>query len=307
MAYKTLLFGVDDLFEKLLPYYTQEVERGNLEIVAAAVIENEKVTIIDNTGKVGGGVEFELAIISSKNNFYNQMKFLEAHGVPRNKIIDGRVFQVPNLDFPRLIKEKIAYGIIEKISWQNPCIYPKVFTTKNKKSIVILGTKSYIVGARLAGEGIVSVQKYSSIAKDIIFSIGQNYTHSYHRVNTCGVLAMDWPFPLEFYPPQGVCKILIGNDVWVGRGSVFKSTNPNKPLVIGDGAVIASDSVVVKNVPPYAIVGGNPAQIIKYRFSPHVIEALLRIKWWDWDIDKIHDNFKHFNDVEKFIAMHDRS
>ena len=55
MAYKTLLFGTDDLFKKLFPYYTQEVERGNLEIVAAAVIENEKVTIIDNTGILGGG------------------------------------------------------------------------------------------------------------------------------------------------------------------------------------------------------------------------------------------------------------
>ena len=85
----------------------------------------------------------------------------------------------------------------------------------------------------------------------------------------------------------------------------MKCTNPNKPLIIGDGAVITSDSVVVKNVPPYAIVGGNPAKIIKFRFSEDVIESLLRIKWWDWDIDKIHDNFKYFNDVEKFIALHD--
>ena len=87
----------------------------------------------------------------------------------------------------------------------------------------------------------------------------------------------------------------------------MKCTNPNKPLVIGDGAVVASDSVVVKNVPPYAIVGGNPAQIIKYRFPEHVIESLLRIKWWDWSLDKIHDNFKYFNDIEKFISLHDRS
>ena len=53
MAYKTLLFGVDDLFKKLFPYYTQEVERGNLEIVAAAVIENGKITLVD-TNNVGG-------------------------------------------------------------------------------------------------------------------------------------------------------------------------------------------------------------------------------------------------------------
>ena len=86
----------------------------------------------------------------------------------------------------------------------------------------------------------------------------------------------------------------------------MKCTNPDKPLIIGDGAVIASDSVVVKNVPPYAIVGGNPAQFIKYRFPPYIIRALLRIKWWDWDINKIHDNFKYFNDIERFVALHDR-
>ena len=86
----------------------------------------------------------------------------------------------------------------------------------------------------------------------------------------------------------------------------MKCTNPNKPLVIGDGAVVASDSVVVKNVPPYAIVGGNPAKIIKFRFSEEVIESLLRIKWWDWSLDKIHDNFKYFNDIDKFISLHDK-
>lgn len=56
-----------------------------------------------------------------------------------------------------------------------------------------------------------------------------------------------------------------------------------------------------------AIVGANPAQIIKYRFSDKIIESLLHIKWWDWDIDKIHDNFQYFNRVEEFVEMHDVS
>ena len=131
--------------------------------------------------------------------------------------------------------------------------------------------------------------------------------HNYKNVSSVGLRGLGWNYPAEFLPPQGTCKILIGNDVWIGRGSIFKCTNPNKPLVIGDGAVIASDSVVVKNVPPYAIVGGNPAKIIKYRFSEDVIESFLRIKWWDWSLDKIHDNFKYFNDIEKFIALHDKT
>ena len=110
----------------------------------------------------------------------------------------------------------------------------------------------------------------------------------------------------EFYHLQGVCKILIGNDVWSGHSCTFKCNNPKKPLIIGDGAVIASESVVVKNVPPYAIVGGNPAKIIKFRFSEDIIEALLRIKWWDWSLEKLRKNFKYFNDVERFTSLHDK-
>ena len=107
-------------------------------------------------------------------------------------------------------------------------------------------------------------------------------------------------------PKRGGCKISIGSDVWIGRGCIFKCANPDKPLIIGDGAIVASDSVVVKNVPPYAKVGGNPAKVIKYRFSEKIIESLLRIKWWEWDMDKIYENFKYFNDVEKFVELHDK-
>ena len=234
------------------------------------------------------------------------MKFLEAHGVPRNRIIDGRVFQVPNLDFPRLLTESVAYGrfdgnIFGDLSYS---IYPKIYT--NKSCALTLGTKSYISNAILEGSGLISIGNFSALSWNLLFNLGQNSDHNYHNVNSYGITHLDWPVPKEFFPPQGTCKILIGNDVWIGRGCILKCTNPNRPLVIGDGAVIASDSVVVKNVPPYAIVGGNPAKIIKFRFSEDVIESLLHIKWWDWSLDKIHDNFKYFNDIDKFIALHDK-
>lgn len=80
--------------------------------------------------------------------------------------------------------------------------------------------------------------------------------------------------------------LIIGNDVWIGADVTLK---PN--ISIGDGAVIAANSVVTKNVPPYAIVGGNPAKIIKYRFSEEIIESFLKIKWWDY-------NFSDFNDMD---------
>ena len=309
MAYKTLLFGTDDIFNELYPYYMQEVQLGNLDIIVHAVFENGNINIVTPEGKPVGGeqpINFELAIISSHKNFYERRKILEAQGIPRNRIIDGRVFQVPCLNFPRLLEEGVAYGWFDKRNFSNTacCIYP--ITLNSNDCSVKLEMKSYIAGAKITGEGEISVGKFCAIADGINFQIARNLDHVYKSLSSYALDRIDWPVPAEYYLPKGRCKILIGNDVWIGRGCRLKSINPNKQLVIGDGAVIASDSVVVKDVPPYAIVGGNPAQIIKYRFPPDVIEALLRIKWWDWSLDKIHDNFQYFNDIDKFISLHDK-
>lgn len=75
---------------------------------------------------------------------------------------------------------------------------------------------------------------------------------------------------------------IIGNDVWVADNSVVLSG-----LKLGNGCIIGASSVVVKDVPPYAIVAGNPARIIKYRFSQEVIDELERLKWWDLSITKL--------------------
>ena len=74
-------------------------------------------------------------------------------------------------------------------------------------------------------------------------------------------------------------------------------------ITIGDGAVIAANSHIVKNVEPYSIVGGNPAKLIKYRFTPKQIEELLEIKWWNLDENIINNNLKLFlnNDIDEFI------
>lgn len=80
---------------------------------------------------------------------------------------------------------------------------------------------------------------------------------------------------------------MIGNDVWIGREAVIMPG-----VEIGDGAIVAAQSVVVKNVEPYTVVGGNPAQVIRPRFEPQVVEILLDIAWWNWDIEKITRNLK---------------
>ena len=233
------------------------------------------------------------------------MRYLESKGIRRNRIIDGRVFQTNGFDFQRLLAEGVAYGLLNKnFSDMSHSIYPRVFS--DGTTTVKLGIKSYSAGSKIKGNGAISIGNFCSIAAETLFYMAQTLDHNYRNVSTVPVTSVDWYMPKEFYPPQGACKISIGNDVWIGRGCNLKCTNPNKPLIIGDGAVIASDSVVVKNVPPYAIVGGNPAKIIKFRFPEDVIESLLRIKWWDWSLDKIHDNFKYFNDIDKFISLHDR-
>lgn len=74
----------------------------------------------------------------------------------------------------------------------------------------------------------------------------------------------------------------IGNDVWIGKDVSLMSG-----IVVGDGAVLAAGAVVTRHVPPYAIVGGNPAKVIKYRFEAKTIEDLLQIRWWDWPREKV--------------------
>ena len=91
----------------------------------------------------------------------------------------------------------------------------------------------------------------------------------------------------------------IGNDVWIGNNVLIKGG-----ISIGNGAVIGMGSVVTKDVPPYAIVAGVPAKIIKYRFEREIIEELIKIKWWDWPLDKIQDTKNDFSDIETFIEKH---
>lgn len=79
----------------------------------------------------------------------------------------------------------------------------------------------------------------------------------------------------------------IGNDVWIGFKSVIMPG-----ISIGDGAVVGARSVVTRDIPPFSIVAGNPANVVRMRFSPEIINELLKIRWWDWSIDKITANLK---------------
>lgn len=79
-----------------------------------------------------------------------------------------------------------------------------------------------------------------------------------------------------------VKETIIGNDVWIGHGVTIK-----QGVSVGDGAVLATGAVVTKDVPPYAIVGGIPSRVIKYRFEPSIIHRLMEVKWWNLKDEEI--------------------
>jgi virginiamycin A acetyltransferase len=148
-----------------------------------------------------------------------------------------------------------------------------------------------------ADDGIkhkIKIGKYCSIANDINIFCGK-FNHSYKFAST-------HPFK-ELYNancpsnPWGKSDPIIGNDVWIGAYSVILPG-----VEIGNGAIIASHSVVSKSVPAYAIVAGNPSSVKKFRFSTHIISMLQASEWWNIPHDYLISNIvPHIEDIDLFL------
>ena len=95
--------------------------------------------------------------------------------------------------------------------------------------------------------------------------------------------------------------VCIGSDVWIGNDVIILSG-----VKIGNGAIIGAGSVVTKDVPPYVIVAGNPARLIRSRFPSEVINKLEKISWWEWPLEKVEKNkfLLMSNNIEEFIRLH---
>jgi acetyltransferase-like isoleucine patch superfamily enzyme len=118
----------------------------------------------------------------------------------------------------------------------------------------------------------------------------------------------DWVTTYPFYdyvkgfhdmqPPHTKGDVVIGNDVWIGLNAIVLSG-----VCIGDGAVVGANAVVTKDVEPYAIVAGNPARLIRKRFNDETVKKLLKIKWWNWSLQRIKENapFMFANKIDEFI------
>lgn len=139
------------------------------------------------------------------------------------------------------------------------------------------------------GSGVVKIGKYCSIASGLTLLMeGHNYkwftTYPFPAVE----MREDWPEAEKINGhPTRKSGVIIGNDVWIGKNVTIMSG-----VAVGDGAVIGAGSVVGRDVPPYAIVAGNPARVVKNRFNESTIKLLLSIRWWDWPVDEIKKHIK---------------
>jgi phosphonate metabolism protein (transferase hexapeptide repeat family) len=106
-----------------------------------------------------------------------------------------------------------------------------------------------------------------------------------------------------FFAWRRAHRVVIGHDVWIGHGAIIL---PGRK--VGTGAVVAAGAIVTKDVPPYAIVAGNPARVIRQRFPDHVAERLQRLAWWDWSHDQLHRALPDFRTLsaEAFVDTYER-
>jgi acetyltransferase-like isoleucine patch superfamily enzyme len=144
-------------------------------------------------------------------------------------------------------------------------------------------------------ENPVVIGSFCSIADGVQIH-GESH-HSIHR-------ASSYPFRFTMLgqrePGRGKGRVTIGNDVWIGSRAIILAN-----VTIGDGAVVGAGAIVTRDVPPYAIVAGNPAKLIRYRFDPDIIAALSAIAWWNWPDEKILAEVDSFyGPVEAFLARH---
>ncbi len=167
-------------------------------------------------------------------------------------------------------------------------------------------------------EDDVSIGRYTYVNSGRIFAgttIGRFCAVSWNVMIAAPEHPLSWlsVHPFQYSPEYGLAQLqsyneqvgatVIGNDVWIGANAVIR-----RGVTVGDGAVIGAGAIVIEDVPAYAIVGGVPAKIIRYRFSTDEIAALLASRWWDLPLNELSgmpfDNVPHC--IEAFRRKQDK-
>lgn len=105
-------------------------------------------------------------------------------------------------------------------------------------------------------------------------------------------------YRVDVYETNAPQSIVIKNDVWIGTNAIIMPG-----VTLGNGCIVAAGAVVTKDVPDYAVVGGVPAKVIKYRYAPDEIKLLLNSKWWEWSIEKIKNHLEIFRNPKDFLDL----
>jgi acetyltransferase-like isoleucine patch superfamily enzyme len=145
-------------------------------------------------------------------------------------------------------------------------------------------------------EAKLTIKKFCSIAVGVSFYLGGN--HNFNRVTTWLPMSLNRDQNSKNLLTKG--DIVVNNDVWIGDEATILSG-----VTIGDGAIVGMNSVVTKNVEPYAIVAGNPAKVIRKRFDDKTIKKMLKFQWWNWkDSVIIQNSEKIFSeDLDRFFEL----